>query len=405
MKIEAGFTMENFRSRLLIYLLSFILLTGSIIEIFGRLEEGRLLREEFQIILQAVEKINQGDYIGMEMSHLKYTSLYPNIKIISRFDGKEHEIIYSKSGYNYRPLKDTKHTPIAVTSFKRVSYEGYIPIKASQGQGFNEYLFFKLAKKRRYGIFSSLYWGLLFCIGMLFSIILLTMESSYKNTIVKPLDSLNKFSTAIANGLKFSPLDIMSPETEILTRNLNLIGEEMNILNSRFKSERAGARQNNALLNLLDYIIGFRENPAKSYKNITKYICSEFNNIVCSSLWLLEPLDNEENKIERKGIYRNTKQFKVDELAGVSRSLVKKVIEEGELKTIRDFQVSPEYSQWRAAYPLAIIVIPIRVRGRIVGGLAIWKVRIPYTEVFNREIVNQFNFIGEIIASMIASLI
>lgn len=367
-----------------------------IVEIIARFEEKKLLKDEFEIIRQDIEKINDRGYTDVRIEHLKYMALHPSVKMISYFDGEEHEIVYSKVGISQKIPGITVRVPDIGATIKKVTLHGYIPILNHKGD-LVENLYLKLSRERKYGLLSSIYWFLLFSSGILLLLIFLGIENYYKENIFVPIEKMNEFSRAILDDFGVFPMNIISPETQILTSNLNLILQKVNDLKHSPKNGKQKNEESHVLLDIFKIIMESKENSPQIYDKITKYINQTFSNVACCSLWFLESFDDVEKQVIRKGVFYNEHRFPIDKLTVVSRNITQKVIEQGKAEIVSDFEASLQYSKWRDAYPLAVMIVPIKIKNITMGCLCVWKVRVPYTKVFHDETINLIHSIAELL--------
>lgn len=376
-----------------------ILIFGTCTEVIGRGEDVKEIRQHFTTVADCITCIHKTSPGKKLYEYLDYLLARPYIEYIVYCENGDPEILYTNEKHiDFKKLNILDEPKVDI-NMRNVSLEGYILLEGNADKPDGS-LYLGFSRDRNHGLLSGMvYKTLLSSVIIMNSIILLINWIIYKK-VHKPLKEINEFVDNLAVGKIPEDLKTDNPGIQGMVKSLYGIRQQLSDIKNVTETV-----DEEVVLDILDIIKEiFRGNNKhdKACVNVTKTVCKKVEEAVGCSLWMgRSGKDMEKPEVYRKEAYYLEDQFPVKSLIPLTEALIKEVIQDGEVKIIDDFGADANYKHFEKAHPLAVMVIPVQVGGKTIGGLCIWKSRIPYSEAFDFRTLQLVKYVGEVVGSIV----
>ncbi len=376
-----------------------ILIFGTCIEVIGRREDVKEIKQHFTTVADCITCIHKTSPGKKLYDYLDYLLVRPYIEYIVYCENGDPEILYTNEKHIDFKKLNVLDEPKVDINMRNVSLEGYILLEDNAGKPDGS-LYLGFSRDRNHGLLSGMvYKTLLSGVIIMNSIILLIDWIIYKR-VYKPLEGINEFVDNLAVGKIPEDLEIDSPGMQGMVKSLYGIRQQLSDIKNVTGTVDEGVVL--GILDIMEEIIRKNIGSDKTCVNITEIVCKKIEGAIGCSLWLgRSGGDTERPEACRKEAYYPEDQFPVKSLTPLIEALVKEVIQDRKIKIVNDFEADTDYKHFRKAYPLAVMVIPIQVGGKTIGGLCIWKSRIPYNETFNFKTLQLVGYVGRVIGDIV----
>lgn len=386
-------------SIIFIFLLVYLLIFTVSIEFIGRKEDMRQINQYFNYIKADITYIYKTGSEEILHSYLDNLITNPYIRYIICYKNGEAENLYTREEHiDFKKIDKVFESKIDI-GMKAISQEGHI-LLGENGGGHSKDIYLNVFKNRNYSLLSGAMGKIILVNFMVVILIILLFTWLIDRRLLKPLDRVNKFIYNLSIGDIPDDMKINNPKLENTVKSLYEIREQLIYMYRG--TDKVDEEVVTDMLDIVEDVIKIYSRHNKICINITETICRKVTKAVCCSLWLGD-LDEttRDLKIHRGSIYYFEDQFPVEGLTPLARELAREVMEDRKVKIVNDFQMDTQYKDFKEAHPLAVIVIPVQVKGTIIGSLCIWKTRIPYSEVFNLKTQQLANYLGKVTGSII----
>ncbi len=387
---------------LLFIFMVYILFFGICIEFIGKNEDRKEIERRFTEITENIKHIHKTGSEDRLHDYLDYLLIHPHMKYMVYCRNGNPEVLYTdEEHFDFKRL-DVSGKPRIDINIKNATLEGYIPLDDSMNE-LGRGLYIGLFRNRSYGLLSGTLYKILLSSAIIMGFLMLLVNWIIYKKIHKPLKEINGFIDELAVGKIPGDMKIDNPRMQGTIKSLYKIRRQ--ILNIKNTTETVQEEVVLGMLNMIEKII--KEcNECNEYDGrcavITGIICKGIKGTIGCSLWLNKTGGNSENlQVYRKETYCLEEQFPAESLTPIAEELVRGVIKHGEIKIIDDFGADADYKHFKDAYPLVAMVVPVWIGGKIMGGLCVWKSRIPYNEAFDFKTRQLLKYIGRIAGSMI----